>query len=289
MQTIYLDVLVALNLYITWAMLYCCGVLTHRKAGRLRMGLGALAGGLSALIMLLPDLPAAALFIIRLALAGGIILIAFGWQGKRSFARLTAVFFLVSLLFAGTMIGLYALFSPPGMAVRNGAVYFHVSALTLIAATLAGCGAAKLLSGVLEKRMPDAFTERFRAAAFGQQTVLTLYIDTGNRLTSFGSPVAVVHADSLRGLLPPEVTACAGDISLIPSLPEGWKGRLRLVPCRTAAGERLFPAVPANLTRERDGAVFHCLLAMTVENCFGQDGENADGEKIDGVVGPLDG
>ena len=117
MQTIYLDVLVALNLYITWAMLYCCGVLTHRKAGRLRMGLGALAGGLSALIMLLPDLPAAALFIIRLALAGGIIFIAFGWQGKRSVARLTAVFFLVSLLFAGTMIGLYALFSPPGMAV----------------------------------------------------------------------------------------------------------------------------------------------------------------------------
>ena len=289
MQTIYLDVLVALNLYITWAMLYCCSVLTHRKAGRPRIGLGALAGGLSALIMLLPDLGAAALFPIRLALAGGIILIAFGWQGLRGFVRLTLVFFMVSLLFAGGMVGLYALFSPPGMAVRNGAVYFHVSALTLVAATLLGCGAAKLLSAVLEKRMPAAFTERFRAAAFGQQTILTLYIDTGNRLTSFGSPVAVVSADALRKLLPAEVIACAGDVSLIPSLSEGWKGKLRLVPCRTAAGQRLFPAVPADLTRERDGAVFHCLLAMTVENCFGRDDENAEGEKVDGVIGPLDG
>lgn len=285
MQTIYLDVLVALNLYITWAMLYCCGVLTHRKAGKLRMGLGALAGGISSLIMLLPDLPAAVLFPIRLVLAGGIVFIAFGWQGRGIFIRLTLVFFLVSLLFAGGMIGLYALFAPSGMAVRNGTVYFHVSALLLVLATLLGSAAAKLLSAVMEKRMPDAFMERFCVRAFGQETLLTLYIDTGNRLTSFGKPVAVVNTRSLGGLLPAEVTACAADVSLIPELPDGWKGKLRLVPCRTAAGQRLFPAVPADFKRERDGAVFNCLLAMTVENCFAENGTEKD---VDGVIGPLD-
>ena len=288
MQTIYLDVLVALNLYITWAMLYCCGVLTHRRPGKLRMGLGALAGGLSALIMLLPDLPAAVLFPVRLALAGGIVLIAYGWQGWQGFIRLTLVFFMVSLLFAGAMVGLFSLFTPAGMAVRNGTVYFHVSALTLIIATLLGCAVAKLLSCIMEKRMPENYTERFRVHLFGQETLLTLYIDTGNRLSSFGKPVAVVSTSALQCLLPAEVIACAGDVSLIPSLSGIWQGKLRLVPCRTAAGQRLFPAVPAALTRERDGAVFNCLLAMTVENCFGESDKNGDGKNIDGVIGPLD-
>lgn len=285
MQTIYLDVLVALNLYITGAMLYCCGVLTHRKAGKLRMGLGALAGGLSSLIMLLPDLPLAVLFPIRLVLAGGIVWIAFGWQGKKNFFRLTLVFFLVSLLFAGGMIGIYALLAPSGMAVRNGTVYFHISALLLVVATLLGSAAAKILSAVMEKRMPNTFTERFRVKVFGKETVLTLYLDTGNRLTSFGKPVAVVHVRSLERLLPAEILACAADISLVPALQDGWRGKLRLIPCKTAAGQKLFPAVSADLKRERDGAVFNCLLAMTVENCFT---ENGMGKSVDGVIGVLD-
>lgn len=285
MQTIYLDVLVVLNLYITWAMLYCCSILTHRKAGKLRMGLGALAGGISSMIMLLPNLPGALLFLIRFMLAGCIVWIAFGWQGRAIFIRLTLVFFVVSLLFAGGMIGLYALFSPAGMAVRNGTVYFHVSALILVLATLLGSIAAKLLSAVMEKRMPDTFVESFRVQALGQETLLTLYIDTGNRLTSFGKPVAVVDIRSLEALLPAEVTACAADISLIPALPAGWREKLRLIPCRTAAGQRLFPAVPADFKRERDGAVFHCLLAMTIENCFEKNGTE---KVVDGVIGPLD-
>jgi stage II sporulation protein GA (sporulation sigma-E factor processing peptidase) len=278
-QTIYLDVLVALNLYITWAMLYCTGLLTHRKAGRLRMGLGALAGGLSALILLLPQLPGVLLGLLRLGLAGGIILIAFGWQGWRTFLRLTLIFFLVSLLFVGGMIGLYALGSPSGMAVRNGTVYFHVSALTLVLATLAGCLISKLLSVLLEHRMPERMTEAFRCTIRGRELLLQLYIDTGNRLTSFGKPVAVVSAAVLSGILPPEVIACAADITLAAALPEKLRGRLRLVSCRTAAGQKLLPALPAVLYRLRDGASFDCLVALTEEKCFGE---------TDGVIGLLE-
>ena len=55
-QTIYLDVLVALNLMLTWAMLRCTALLGHRHAGRGRIAAGSLAGGAAALVMLLPGL-----------------------------------------------------------------------------------------------------------------------------------------------------------------------------------------------------------------------------------------
>ena len=56
-----------------------------------------------------------------------------------------------------------------------------------------------------------------------------------------------------------------------------------MVPCRTAAGERLLTGIEAVLVRQRDGAVFDCVLALG-EEAFGLDA----GERVDGVVGPLD-
>ena len=57
MQTVYVDVLIALNLLISWAMLRTCGELCRRRAGRGRMALASLLGGMSSLIILLPQLP----------------------------------------------------------------------------------------------------------------------------------------------------------------------------------------------------------------------------------------
>ena len=111
-----MDVLVALNLMLTWAMLRCTALLCHCHAGRGRIAAGSLAGGLAALVMLLPGLSTVVLMVVRLAVAGGIVLLAFGRQPRRMFARLTLTFFLVSVLFAGGMVALVALAAPPGLA-----------------------------------------------------------------------------------------------------------------------------------------------------------------------------
>lgn len=83
MQTVYVDVLIALNLLISWAMLRTCGELCRRRAGRGRMGARLAARGMSSLIILLPPLPGPVLLILRLALAMGLGPLAFRWEGGR--------------------------------------------------------------------------------------------------------------------------------------------------------------------------------------------------------------
>ena len=281
-QTIYLDVLVALNLMLTWAMLRCTALLGHRHAGRGRIAAGSLAGGAAALVMLLPGLSPAVLAAVRLAVAAGIVLITFGRQPGRSFVRLTLTFFLVSVLFAGGMIAVAALLAPPGMAVRNGVVYFHLSAVWLTAAAVAGCAAAKGFSWLFEKRMPEQLTERFIVRCCGREAAVRLLIDTGNRLTCFGRPVAVVGLQAVSGVWPDDLGNCCTSLSAA-AKPGRWRGKLRMVPCRTAAGERLLAGIEAVLVRQRDGAAFDCVLALG-EEAFSP----VAGERVDGVVGPLD-
>ncbi len=283
-QTVYLDVLVALNLMLTWAMLRCTALLNHAHASRLRIAAASLAGGLSALVMLLPGLSAMVLTAVRLAAAGGIVLIAFGRQPRRAYLRLTLTFFLVSVLFAGVMVALAAFVSPPGMAVRNGTVYFHVSAVWLTAAAVAGCAAAKIFSWLFEKRMPVQLTDKFVVHSCGQQAELLLLIDTGNRLQSFGKPVAVVGIQAVSGVWPDDLVGCCTSLSAAASAGR-WKSKLRIVPCKTAAGERLLTGVESVLVRQRDGAAFDCVLALADEDFVRDVGTDV---RVDGVVGLLD-
>lgn len=282
MQTVYVDVLVASNLLITWAMLRTCGELCRRKAGRGRMAAASLLGGASALLILLPELPGAVLAVFRLLLAMGLVRMAFRWEGWRMFFRMAGVLFMVSLLFAGGMAALWALFQPKGLAVHNGTVYFHIPAWALAGAATVGYLAARGMGAALEHRMPADLLERYTVRALGRSGTLTLLTDTGNRLTFSGRPVAVIGAKA-AGFLPPEVAAAAEDLSVAAAASRAYPGNIQFVPCRTAAGEKLLPGVRATLTRERDGASFDCLLALTGADCFPApaDGKGA----ADGVIG----
>ena len=276
MQTVYIDVLVALNLLLTWAMLRACGELCHRAARKGRMALASGIGGISSLVILLPELPWGALLVLRLLLSGLLVRAAFRWEGWRQLARMAGLLFAVSLLFAGGTAAVWSLFAPRGIALRNGTVYFHIPAWMLAGAATVGYLAARGVGSALEKRMPAALTEDYVASVNGRDAPLRLLTDTGNRLTFSGRPVAVIGTKA-AGFLPPEAAAAAEDITIAAS------GKLKLIPCRTAAGEKLLPGVEARLTRRRDGAVFPCILAVTAENCFpgALDGK----EGADGVIG----
>lgn len=283
-QTVYVDVLVALNLLITWAMLRTCGELCRRKGGRGRMAAASLLGGASALLILLPELPWTMLAIFRLLLALGLVRMAFRWEGWRMFFRMAGVLFIVSLLFAGGMAALWALLQPRGLAVHNGTVYFHIPAWALAGAATVGYLASRGMGAALEHRIPADLLERYAVRALGRSGTLTLLTDTGNRLTFSGRPVAVIGAKA-AGFLPPEVAAAAEDLSVAAAASRAYPGNIQFVPCRTATGEKLLPGVRATLTRERDGASFDCLLALTGEDCFQApvDGKVA----ADGVIGVI--
>ncbi|MDD6034214.1 MAG: sigma-E processing peptidase SpoIIGA [Oscillospiraceae bacterium] len=276
MTEIYLDVLVGLNLYITWALFHCCELLGHFRAKTGRKALASLLGGLSSLLILLPDLQLLPLLLLRMGLAALLTLTAFGWSGRKAFTRQVLLFFFCNFLFAGVMIACWLLFTPPGMAIRNGVVYLHLSALTLILSTIAASLAVRGLSALFWRRKPRRLIRPLRIAVDGKELVLQVFLDTGNRLCFQGMPVLVCTGDRLRPLLPSPLLAAAEDLSALAALPEGrWKQRLRMVPCETAAGSRLLPAfLPDRLTRE-DGVSLRALIALTCGSFWGGEADAA--------------
>ena len=108
------------------------------------------------------------LLILRLALAMGLVRLAFRWEGGRMFLRMTGLLFVVSLLFAGGMAALWSLLSPRGLAVRNGTVYFHIPAWMLAGAATVGYLAARGMGAALEKRLPEKLVEGYTVQALGR-------------------------------------------------------------------------------------------------------------------------
>ncbi|MBQ4051245.1 MAG: sigma-E processing peptidase SpoIIGA [Oscillospiraceae bacterium] len=267
MTEIYLDVLIGLNLYITWALLDCCELLGHLRAKRGRKGLASVLGGISSLMILLPELSAFPLMVLRFLLAAVLTYTAFGSCSGKRFLRTMLLFFLVSCLFAGIMIACWLVFTPSGMAIRNGVVYFHLSALTLILSTVAASLAARGLSVLFFRGKPEKLIETVTLAVDGRETELKVFLDTGNRLFHCGMPVMVCSEKALRRLIPAELTASASDLFPMTALSGRWKRRIRMVLCETAAGKKLLTAFLPDHVRRRDNSEIRCLVALT-DNSF---------------------
>lgn len=289
-QTVYADVLFLLNFLLTWAMIRCTGILTGRKTSGWREAAGSLAGGAGAMLLLFS--PGNVLLWLLRILTGGLIgWIAYGFGSWRRFFRLCLTLFLVSFLIVGAMAGLMALTLPADAAtdaamdaaIKGGIVYFRVSPVVLIVAGCGGCLTAYAVKQITEKRMPDRLIRTFTVRIFGREERLRMLVDTGNRLTSFGTPVAVLTREALSRLLPPEAAACLFDRSAAAALSPLWKVRLRLIPCRTAAGETMLSGFPGTVADE-SAAEYRCIFASGESLPIHLDDQERG---IDGVIAPL--
>ena len=185
------------------------------------------------------------------------------------------------------MAGLMALTLPADAAtdaaIKGGIVYFRVSPVVLIVAGCGGCLTAYAVKQITEKRMPDRLIRTFTVRIFGREERLRMLVDTGNRLTSFGTPVAVLTREALSRLLPPEAAACLFDRSAAAALSPLWKVRLRLIPCRTAAGETMLSGFPGTVADE-SAAEYRCIFASGESLPIHLDDQERG---IDGVIAPL--
>jgi stage II sporulation protein GA (sporulation sigma-E factor processing peptidase) len=233
-QTVYIDVLVGLNLIINYFLLLAVARILTLSFRRPRLVGGAALGAVCSLTILAPELNPALFFFVRLALSAGIVLAAFRWNGLKQFLRETAAFYLVSFAFAGFMLILWYLFSPQGMILKNSVVYFDVSPLTLIFFTVLCYLVVMLISRVTGRRAPKELYCRIRIDCSGRSCDCSAKVDTGNSLREPFSnyPVAVVYG--------PRVAAVA---------PEPDSLNMRLVPFSAVSGGGLLKAFrPDKLT-----------------------------------------
>lgn len=229
METVYIDVLIVLNIYVNYFLLRITAGLTHSPLRTGRCILGAVWGSIFSLTILLPELGTVIPLLIKLGAAVSIVAISFGISGKKRLFINTAAFFAANFVLAGAVYGIYSLLRPQFIHFHNASFYIDFSLLVLIVTTAALYFALRLLRLITDKAPTGSYLVYVRS---GKKVLkLSGLADTGNGLVDFftGAPVIICSEDSFS-----ELTGKALDISL---LPRGF----RLLPCRAVSGSGLIP------------------------------------------------
>ena len=178
MTTVYLDVLITVNIFIDFFLILCVKKVLRVRAGLTRMILGSLLGGARSLVDLLPRLPFGLNLLTDLVSAALMMLTAFGFGGLKCFLRRVAVYFVLSFGFCGLMIFVYTSFHPGGMEIFNDTVYFNISPFLLIILTLVCYYTLRLLQR-LTKGVCGRSTCNVEIALGGSRTSFFAAVDTG--------------------------------------------------------------------------------------------------------------
>ena len=250
MQTvIYADVLVVLNLIITYLLLLCSALVLHLSPSALRLFFGSLLGGLSSLVILLPDLGWFVSLVLKAGICFLITAVSFRSASVGAFFRHAAVFLLCSIGFAGVTFALICLFSPSGIAMNNGTLYVDLDFLSLVLTAFGSFLAVSLTNRFFHRKKIEEELVSLTIEVEGKRfTCLALY-DSGNRLSdpAFGSPVSVVAFNAIQSFLPYELHPFfSGNIFDVYDLNPHWSGRIRFLPAETASGESLLPCFRAD-------------------------------------------
>ena len=202
-MTVYLDSVFLLNT----AMDYLLCLLTARLAGvplrRRRYLLAAVLGGTYAAVVFLPACTSLSHPVVKIAIALLMTLIAYRGEGKP--LRLTLLFFLVSCVIAGAVLGLGTILR--GQQGTLPALTYPDLKIPLCTAAVAGIGLVLKLvfqpsiqNGIHGKILP------VRVSIAGQICSVNALWDTGNQLRdpAKNQPVLVISPAKVQSLLPKE-------------------------------------------------------------------------------------
>ena len=245
-DVIYIDVLVAVNIFITWLLLGAAGLLAAQRAKPFRLLLASLLGGAGALLIFLPLAPWWLAAAEKLALSAVLVFTAFGLGKWRRFLRCFAAFFGVNFAFAGLMLALWLGLKPDKMFYQNGAVYFDVSLVTLILLACACYAAVRGMTLLLHRRHPGANLCQATIHVQGSSVTLPALYDSANKLTDgfTGAPVMVAEYAALEHFLPEELRFFFHGALELPDIDSAaaWRARLREIPLHALGQAGLLPA-----------------------------------------------
>jgi len=179
MTVIYVDVLLAVNLFVNYFLICAVSKITKFPVKTARNLLSALTMSLGALSIFLPKISPIFGGAFRLGVAMIGILIAYGFRSAKYFFKLTGALLSVTFAFGGIMIGLFELFHPVGLYVKNGVVYYDLSPVVLVMATLICYGVLWLLRKNFgtDSSVPDQI--RLDLQHDGHTVSISAKVDTG--------------------------------------------------------------------------------------------------------------
>lgn len=258
MPVIYLDVLIALNIFIDFLLLSATARILRNPYRRSRLVAGALLGGACACLIFIPDSFKLLLFILKIVSAFLIIRVSFRWQSILIYIKQCAVYFISAAMFAGICYAIWFFAAPSGFYVVNGIVYYNVSPLLLT---------FLIVVSYITISIYDRFTHKKVSLNYdfhllvdfdcGTANLRALY-DTGHHVTDIftGVPVIIVDFKAVEPYLSKELLTAVksalssdGGAFQETAVDTAVKTRLRMIPYRSVNGTGLLPAFrPSHIT-----------------------------------------
>lgn len=247
-QVIYVDVLVAVNLFVNYFLLLATAKFFSLSVKRYRILLASALGAVYSLYILLPPLHILFNILVKLVMSVTITMAAFGVRPLRMLWKTTVCFYAMNFAFAGIMAALWYLAAPRGLVLNNGIVYFNISPLLLVIATLICYFLVRFLHWIIGQGAPKELFLDLVIGMGGQSVSLRAKIDTGNSLVEPFShlPAVVVEYQAVNHLLPQEIKAWFQKELVTargnPPFPEAVVPNCRMVPFHAVSGKGVLPA-----------------------------------------------
>ena len=264
-MTVYADILVLINTYVNFFVLLSSSAILRLRASIWKIIIGALIGGFSALIILLPKQNEFLSSLIHLILAMIIVLVSFGLANWRIVLKRLALFFATSFIFSGCVYCFWLAFKPDRLIINNSVIYFDISAIELVIASAviyALFVIVRLFCGGFNKNQRQ--TVKLELIHNGVELTYACLIDTGNMLRDCFTdmPIAVVDNSISRSL---KIDFYAADEDVI------RRNKIRFIPFNTVGNSGLMPVFKPDKIKV-DGKVKNDLLIGVSKRHF--DGEH---------------
>lgn len=206
-MVIYLDVLILINLYVTYFQILAVSVFTHRKTVWYRKLSAAGIGAVASLSIFIPQEMVLTLTLLKIFLCALIAFVAFGYTGFRAYAVSVLFLMLVSFVFSGLMLCVWLFAAPMKMLFINGTVYFGVDTMTIILSTCAAYGVVRIIRYILDKNGKTDGKYTVIIKNNGRECRLSVLADSGNGMVDCfsGLPVIVCRRDMCADVSPPAI------------------------------------------------------------------------------------
>ena len=157
-NVIYVDILLMINLLVNFLMLSAAGLLVKTPTRSWRILLSAAIGAVYSLIIFLPDMNLFFSIALRVICFAAMLFTAFSIRSVKDFLRAGGGFLMANFAFAGITLAIWLMFKPDGLTYKNGAVYFDISAVTLLLTSAACYAVIRLISYFMRRNAPDSHT-----------------------------------------------------------------------------------------------------------------------------------
>lgn len=266
---IYVDVLLAVNLLITYVLLLLNSAVLKIYVKKTRLVIGSALGAVYSLCVLAPEMKFLSSLFLKFIMCVSIVCVTYRLRSLKMIFNFCVCFFLVNIAFSGLMMVIASLLGTSVICINNASVYINLNFQLLLILTCCGYLLLKFIIRIF-RRMPSNEIYRVKIYIGDLFVETTAMTDTGNSLTDLRGikPVSIVNKNVLMPLLPENVKNFAsGTFGVVNDVDQEWQTRLSVICADFVVGESLLPTVKADKMEiiNKDRKIKHddCIVALT--------------------------